>query len=175
MECTGSDDRLQAEPAPKRRKVRNGTQSCWECKRSKIRCTFSASADVCNSCRRRGTRCVSQQFTDESSSARNIEDRLGRVEAILEQIANIAGLSDESRDLPRRIPGRTASLITERAQAAATLTSSQEETPRHLTLHSRLVAAWPTHRELDIIWSLPVNISWVLECSICMFDSGSTG
>src|SRR5690242_11661581 len=44
------------QPEPKRRKVRKGTQSCWECKRRKVRCTFSEPAEesVCDGCKRRG-------------------------------------------------------------------------------------------------------------------------
>ncbi|KAJ4183932.1 hypothetical protein NW755_009472 [Fusarium falciforme] len=45
-------------PALKPRKLRKGTQSCWECKRRKARCTFSAATkDVCEGCKRRGTEC----------------------------------------------------------------------------------------------------------------------
>ncbi|KAL4882949.1 hypothetical protein BJY04DRAFT_206615 [Aspergillus karnatakaensis] len=48
-----------------RRKVRKGTQSCWECKRRKVRCIFaSAEHAICNHCRRRGTACVSQDLPD---------------------------------------------------------------------------------------------------------------
>ena len=78
-----------------RRKVRKGTSSCWECKRRKIRCTFAAPRDVtCDGCKRRGIMCTSQEFprvvtptsTSGTSSARQIGDRLGRVEALVEQL-----------------------------------------------------------------------------------------
>jgi len=47
----------------KRRRVRKGTASCWECKRRKTRCTFaSPSESVCDGCRSRQLRCISQQF-----------------------------------------------------------------------------------------------------------------
>lgn len=56
-------------PQPKRRKIRKGTQSCWECKRRKIRCTFAAPGEsVCDGCRSRSTNCVSQEFDDETES-----------------------------------------------------------------------------------------------------------
>jgi hypothetical protein len=49
----------------KRRKLRKGTHSCWECKRRKMKCVLDprAVADgVCIGCRRRGTKCVGQEF-----------------------------------------------------------------------------------------------------------------
>ncbi|KAF2431297.1 putative Zn(II)2Cys6 transcription factor [Tothia fuscella] len=46
---------------PKRRKVRKGTHSCWECRRRKVKCIFASDEDVvCVTCRRRGTSCASQ-------------------------------------------------------------------------------------------------------------------
>ncbi|KAL4895643.1 hypothetical protein BDV59DRAFT_142053 [Aspergillus ambiguus] len=51
----------------KRRKVRKGTHSCWECKRRKMKCRFDhriASAS-CNGCRRRGSPCISQEFPED--------------------------------------------------------------------------------------------------------------
>ena len=76
----------------KRRKVRKGTQSCWECKRRKIKCTFALTQDVtCNGCRRRGTPCVSQEFPEYAAG--HVGDRLGRVEALVEQLIKNAGTS----------------------------------------------------------------------------------
>ena len=81
-----------------RRKVRKGTSSCWECKRRKIRCTFTAPRDVtCDGCKRRGIICTSQEFprvvtptsTSGTSSAREVGVRLGRVEALVEQLVRI--------------------------------------------------------------------------------------
>lgn len=53
------------EPAPKRRKVRKGTHSCWECRQRKVKCTFSSLDDaICITCHRRGTKCTSQVVLD---------------------------------------------------------------------------------------------------------------
>ncbi|KAK4947827.1 hypothetical protein LTR10_013335 [Elasticomyces elasticus] len=80
----------------KRRKIRKGTRSCWECKRRKIRCSFSTSSDaVCIGCRRRGTSCISQEYRDEITVAaasiaprgRYMGDRIVRVEALVEHLA----------------------------------------------------------------------------------------
>ncbi|KAL4753226.1 hypothetical protein BDW72DRAFT_169583 [Aspergillus terricola var. indicus] len=55
-----------AVPTKKRRKIRKGTTSCWECKRRKVRCSLVASPDgVCKACQRRGTKCLTQDYPDE--------------------------------------------------------------------------------------------------------------
>ncbi|EDU47224.1 C6 zinc finger domain containing protein [Pyrenophora tritici-repentis Pt-1C-BFP] len=48
----------------KRRKVRKGTHSCWECKRRKMKCIFDPhiASTSCNGCRQRGSPCISQEF-----------------------------------------------------------------------------------------------------------------
>lgn len=56
-----------AQSEVKRRRVRKGTHSCWECKRRKMRCIFDPPTDAtttCNGCRRRGSPCVSQEFPE---------------------------------------------------------------------------------------------------------------
>jgi hypothetical protein len=81
----------EVSPEAKRRKIRKGTRSCWECKRRKIRCNFSSAADqVCIGCSRRGTHCVSQEYPEEASRPAEkgelIGDRIVRVEALVEQL-----------------------------------------------------------------------------------------
>ncbi|KAF2804548.1 uncharacterized protein BDZ99DRAFT_425309 [Mytilinidion resinicola] len=74
---------------PKRRKVRKGTQNCWECRRRKVRCIFAATEAVCENCRRRGTACLSQEYPDEpmpSAGSIPVETRLGRVEQLVERL-----------------------------------------------------------------------------------------
>ncbi|KAL4972518.1 hypothetical protein BDW66DRAFT_162845 [Aspergillus desertorum] len=52
---------LSDEATAKVRKIRKGTHSCRECRRRKVKCTFTSIDDsTCNICRRRGTKCVSQ-------------------------------------------------------------------------------------------------------------------
>ncbi|KAI1363730.1 hypothetical protein F5Y08DRAFT_232402 [Xylaria arbuscula] len=78
-----------AAPEPKRRRVRKGTRSCWECRRRKIRCLYpSEASSICANCETRGTNCVSQEFAEEQTSApdRRVTQRLGRVEEMLEQL-----------------------------------------------------------------------------------------
>lgn len=90
---------------PERRKVRKGTQSCWECKRRKVRCTFAPPRDAtCDGCRRRGILCVSQEFPQ--SITNHAGDRLGRVEALVEQLVKSADTGGTSIiDLPPRRTG----------------------------------------------------------------------
>ncbi|PLB44870.1 hypothetical protein P170DRAFT_391292 [Aspergillus steynii IBT 23096] len=51
----------------KRRKIRKGTHSCWECKRRKMKCRFDPRivSASCNGCRRRGSPCISQEFPED--------------------------------------------------------------------------------------------------------------
>lgn len=53
------------ESTAKRRKVRKGTHSCWECRRRKVKCIFGSPDDAtCVTCRQRKTECVSQLSSD---------------------------------------------------------------------------------------------------------------
>lgn len=77
----------------KKRKVRKGTQSCWECKRRKIRCTFAAPTDVvCDGCKSRQTKCIGQEYQDAYKANAKKVDRLKRMESIID------GLVKESSD-----------------------------------------------------------------------------
>jgi hypothetical protein len=51
----------------RRRSLRKGTHSCWECKRRKEKCSFD-DGDICTGCVRRGTECVSQRFVDNDAA-----------------------------------------------------------------------------------------------------------
>ncbi|KAE8416044.1 hypothetical protein BDV36DRAFT_284914 [Aspergillus pseudocaelatus] len=82
------------ERSGKRRKVRKGTRSCWECKRRKIKCTFASTEDVtCIGCERRRAPCVSQDLPEDLSPARkgnrNLVERIARVEKLMQDF--IAG------------------------------------------------------------------------------------
>ncbi|ROV92588.1 hypothetical protein VMCG_08927 [Cytospora schulzeri] len=74
-------------PGVKRRKLRKGTRSCWECKRRKVRCEFvSPTETVCIHCQRRGTRCLGQDVGDQATSpfggSPGVGGRLVRVKAL---------------------------------------------------------------------------------------------
>lgn len=99
---------LADQPSPKRRKVRKGTQSCWECRRRKVRCLFAAPDNVtCDHCIRRGTACVSQELPEDTAltGGTRVEDRLGRVEELLKRLndntrlGTFCGQDDSTGDL----------------------------------------------------------------------------
>ncbi|KAJ5709305.1 hypothetical protein N7493_010639 [Penicillium malachiteum] len=86
-------------PMAKRRKVRKGTRSCWECRQRKMKCIFNKPTDnECTRCRRRGVKCVSQEFPEEITSSldRNLQlgDRMARLESLVEKL-----LDKSSRDV----------------------------------------------------------------------------
>lgn len=79
------------EQAAKRRRLRKGTRSCWECKRRKVRCTFASESDaICITCCRRGSRCVGQELPEELGPKPKADgaERLMRVEALLDRLVN---------------------------------------------------------------------------------------
>ncbi|KAI1380836.1 hypothetical protein F4677DRAFT_199942 [Hypoxylon crocopeplum] len=91
------------DPDAKRRKIRKGTHSCWECRRRKTRCQFtSITATVCIGCEARGSACVSQEFPDEQppTSERGLSQRLSRVEGLLEKV--VERLAPDSYTSSRR-------------------------------------------------------------------------
>ncbi|KAM5353586.1 hypothetical protein ACJ41O_000236 [Fusarium nematophilum] len=81
------------EPPSKRRKVRKGTRSCWECRRRKIKCQFNNEDDeTCIGCLQRETPCVSQEYVPEPSAApaqdKRLAQRLGRLEELMERLVD---------------------------------------------------------------------------------------
>ncbi|KAH8887936.1 hypothetical protein GQ53DRAFT_826925 [Thozetella sp. PMI_491] len=85
-----ADGRAQAEEL-KRRKVRKGTHSCWECRRRKIRCQFTVDNElICLPCQARGSVCRSQEFIDEARPPpqpdRRMAQRLGRLEEMMARL-----------------------------------------------------------------------------------------
>lgn len=88
-------------PQTKKRKVRKGTRSCWECRRRKMKCIFGSPADtICVSCKRRGAKCVDQQLPEQISTPldRSLQmgDRVVRVEALVEQLLKRMSNGSES-------------------------------------------------------------------------------
>ncbi|CAM1511972.1 Fc.00g094850.m01.CDS01 [Cosmosporella sp. VM-42] len=84
------------EPTVKRRKVRKGTRSCWECKGRKVKCTYMTPGDtVCDGCIRRGTSCISQELPEQPLAPvdrrRQIGNRMVRVEGLLERLVKETG------------------------------------------------------------------------------------
>lgn len=98
--------RTPAKSEAKRRKIRKGTKSCWECKKRKMKCVYADSSSpsdaeaICIGCQQRGSKCVSQEFefVGGRENAGNVESkgrqhakskdkhRVARVEALVEQL-----------------------------------------------------------------------------------------
>jgi hypothetical protein len=91
-------------PEAKRRKVRKGTRSCWECRRRKLKCIFMTAMDTrCINCQRRGTRCVGQEFPEDLSvpmvDKLEIGHRMGKVEDLLGQVLQKVSLEKEAETI----------------------------------------------------------------------------
>ncbi|CAG9984991.1 unnamed protein product [Clonostachys byssicola] len=159
-----------ATPSRKRRKIRKGTQSCWECKRRKIRCTFATPADTtCDGCRSRRTKCVSQEFDDESA----LEYLHGKGRNAAEEPIE-GGIVDKPRAVS---PHQTACKSHQgewnsdahgmHLPAATTNLNlpSVGDTPSGLS--KSLLAAWPSPRDLDILLDAPMSSSVLFHGVIC--------
>lgn len=131
-------DTLEEEPATatvnkeipaKRRKVRKGTRSCWECKRRKTRCIFASSEDVkCIGCQRRRAPCVSQDMPEDLSPAKKgnqiLGERITRVESFMKELIasnNHAGVTSQVE----REPGQDR----RRSNSDALQTRSSDDSP----------------------------------------------
>ncbi|QGI83742.1 hypothetical protein CEK25_010471 [Fusarium fujikuroi] len=100
----------QAKARAQARSIRKGTHSCWECRRRKIRCQFSAPDDlVCRPCGKRGSICRGQEFADESEasqlSMRHLARRLGRLEELMEKLAERSALCPSTGISTQHSPG----------------------------------------------------------------------
>ncbi|XXH05408.1 hypothetical protein Hte_011834 [Hypoxylon texense] len=150
--------------APKRRKIRKGTQSCWECKRRKIRCTFAAPTDtICDGCKSRRTKCISQEYHDDAALASRRVDRLSRVESLVEQLVNrsTADMPDMSRqDHPDQDKNTPVSVANPSPDLESQITSIDD-------LSSALLAAWPSQHDLDLILNISVSVSVLFHGVIC--------
>ncbi|ORY04144.1 C6 zinc finger domain protein [Clohesyomyces aquaticus] len=111
----------------KRRKVRKGTRSCWECKRRKIRCIFSSFEDAaCIGCQRRRVPCVAQEMPEDLSPAiignRHLSERISKVEDLLKEIieSKDAATTNEDKGVQQqdRQPGTKAQRLGSRNLAS---------------------------------------------------------
>ncbi|KAK2776205.1 hypothetical protein FQN53_002839 [Emmonsiellopsis sp. PD_33] len=139
-----------AEPTPlKRRKVRKGTQSCWECKRRKTRCTFAAPTEtVCDGCRSRRTKCVGQEFVHEVGG--RIDKRRGGRER------------GRTRRVEERGDGDGVDFRGREITDLIEMTGSLDGISR------ALLSAWPDEHDLDLILTIPVHVWESLHGVVCM-------
>ncbi|KAF5486840.1 Transcription factor sdnS [Colletotrichum siamense] len=134
----------------KKRKVRKGTRSCWQCRKRKIRCEFASDEEqTCAGCKTRGTTCVSQEFIDDEPSGppeRGLAQRLGRLEELMVKLADKIGpeMSSEKVITPatsHTSPRTSESLYTpdsrvQTTQSASVAPQLQQPTPSKPTSES---------------------------------------
>lgn len=88
----------------KRRKLRKGTRSCWECKRRKIRCMFASPGDAtCIGCQHRHVSCVPQELARDLTLVRRDNPSLGDRIARVEDFMNVF-LAQRQDDGDRSVP-----------------------------------------------------------------------
>lgn len=93
------DEHDMLESETKRKRLRKGTHSCWSCKRRKVRCAFASETDItCIACRRRDTKCISQELPEELNHTEESSDRINRVEALLNQLVKQVDPSSAAKD-----------------------------------------------------------------------------
>ncbi|KIW12378.1 hypothetical protein PV08_09655 [Exophiala spinifera] len=162
---------MKKSPMFKRRKIRKGTNSCWECKRRKTRCTFAnPNESICDGCRSRGVSCISQAFQDDGEAVSNNLARLNRMQAAIAELERRTGTDTALHDTQEAVAkttGRPES--NERigpmwkgngylGTGAATCRNGSTEK----SLDDRcagLLAGWPSQHELDLITSLDSTVS----------------
>ncbi|PNP74756.1 hypothetical protein FNYG_11893 [Fusarium nygamai] len=180
-------------PAKRRKlKLRKGTVSCWECKRRKAKCIFSDDLGICDSCKRRGTDCVSQECErpPEVGSNKHIVDRLGEVEALVQHLLKNAqsdkqsrnGLVSPSRSVSRRqsedghrLSKSPAAVNTNAASTDDSSLSSERSPLSHIpddpgpydAVYQTLISAWPSAEDMKIIMSVPVESSQIIRAMTC--------
>ncbi|KAL7917392.1 hypothetical protein ACQKWADRAFT_306941 [Trichoderma austrokoningii] len=140
-------------PTPKRRKIRKGTQSCWECKRRKIRCTFAAQTDsVCDGCKSRRVKCLSQDYHDDTTLISASDERGGRVDKARSQASRLSGINSPS---VRNRVSNVASIINLPGDYAG--------------ISQQLLAAWPSEHELENLSNTNIsNVFLIFHGVTCM-------
>jgi hypothetical protein len=169
-------------PPIKKRKVRKGTQSCWECKRRKVRCLFAVPINtICDNCVRRKTTCISQEYDDhedaESSPKRNemgIDNRLRRVEDTLQQLLHGAKRTPLGHQHDLSYSRQQSSDIQQPGNTTDTDPIHNAD-PSSLKSYSGvaqdLLKAWPSEADMVEIYALPITYSTHSHMNFCTSSS----
>ncbi|KAJ5740173.1 hypothetical protein N7493_000045 [Penicillium malachiteum] len=117
---------------PPRKRIRKGTHSCWECKHRKVRCHYVSDGDSsCRECLTRGTVCRSQDFPEpeniRESERASLNDRLGRVESLLERVLLRLDTLDDKQEPPVSPP--TGSVDSSNPSSSTGITPGNENAP----------------------------------------------
>lgn len=70
----------------RRRKIRKGTSSCWECRHRKKRCDFEPGSTACVFCIRHRLDCISQEFSESTNGYEQVEQRIDQIEGLVKQL-----------------------------------------------------------------------------------------
>ncbi|EAW17321.1 uncharacterized protein NFIA_072350 [Aspergillus fischeri NRRL 181] len=161
MEGSVTTEVHHQEPSAKRRRVRKGTRSCWECKRRKIRCIFSTPDDVaCIGCQHRRAPCISQDLPEDLSPARkgsrHLSERIAKVEDFIKDF--VASKHAAEGELPQhRHSDQPKSRSEDSAPVSiqATLTRNSQSvsgrTKTETTALHHLWAAFPAENDAKIL------------------------
>ncbi|EHY54201.1 hypothetical protein HRR83_008226 [Exophiala dermatitidis] len=91
---------------PPRKKMRKGTKSCLECRRRKIKCTFTPGRPaICNECYARNSTCIDQEHGDIQTytqstveqSSYSLRERVSQLEDLVRQVLNRLPEQDASK------------------------------------------------------------------------------
>lgn len=153
------DDELGC--VPKRRKVRKGTQSCWECKRRKVRCVFDTTETICQNCRRRSTACISQDLPDAFMPITPSSSEAGALVCTSVHPASLLECLTKKPGINLR-------------RSSTYDTSISSTNLRDGDLCHTLRSMWPTQNELDQIVALPIGLSVIYHSEVCNFFNEPT-
>ncbi|KAL2018243.1 hypothetical protein VTK56DRAFT_1150 [Thermocarpiscus australiensis] len=128
----------EVELSAKRRKLRKGTRSCWECKRRKIRCMFASPGDAtCIGCQHRRVPCVPQEVPEDPTPVkkdnRRLGERIARVENIMKDfLASKHAVGETSQTDEREMRRDLSSLASSDASRHHSYESSTRTPPESL-------------------------------------------
>ncbi|KAF5011795.1 hypothetical protein FDECE_2085 [Fusarium decemcellulare] len=160
------------------RKTRKGTHSCWECRRRKIRCRFLSHGDlVCISCRNRGSICRGQEVADDGEasqmSVRQLAQRLGRLEELMEKLAEQVTLqnsggsatspSTNSTVMPQ-LPGQSV-LVYDPSSGRSSTSATRQASAQIFTPNLDFPATHPRNRALYALFPSKQDIGAIIEAS----------
>lgn len=141
-------------------KLRKGTHSCWECKRRKMRCAFLApDTGTCSACRRRGSKCVSQEFpenvavsaaTVESQNRSQLHARRGNVGRVDDGLTTTGDITGEDGAW-RADPGFAGTPASTTATLESAADSDWSSTIHDRELSRMLHASLPPQEEIHRI------------------------
>ncbi|KAJ5391691.1 hypothetical protein N7509_007181 [Penicillium cosmopolitanum] len=160
----------------KRRKVRKGTFSCWECKRRKRRCERDLNATICLSCQRHGVSCISQEFTKAPlNDCREIGQRVDHVEALVNKLVRQREARPGRRQQSNVSSGQTVADDTTSFMAPPTLRSiCHERLSRGRSLSGYLFSILPHPATSIVILSSSTLFSSPLQKSQAQESTNST-